>query len=208
MSSRPTIRVMVVDDHQMVRNGLAMFIKGFDDLELVGEAADGDEAIRLCSEVQPDVVLMDIVMPNRDGISATREIRQRCPNVRVIALTSFAETGQVKGMLQAGAIGYLLKDASVDELVDAIRAACEGRPTLGWRATQALINTELAPELTEREREVLNLMADGLTNRQIAARLNISTNTVNSHVRNILSKLGAANRTEAVVTARKHDLLD
>jgi two-component system, NarL family, response regulator LiaR len=207
------IRVLLVDDHKMVRSGLAMLLKGFSDLELVGEASNGEEGVRLCAELQPDVVLMDLVMPEMDGVAATQQIRQKYPNIQVIALTSFKDKEHVQGALQAGANGYLLKDASVDELVNAIRAAKLGKPTLAWEATQALIKAAATPtppehDLTERERETLVLIAEGLTNRQIAGRLEISPFTVNAHVSNILSKLGAASRTEAVSLALQHNLLD
>jgi len=204
------IRVMLVDDHTMVRRGLVTFLKAFDDLELAGEAESGEAAIRLCAEVLPDVILMDMVMPDMDGAAATRAIRQQFPQVQVIALTSFKEGDLVKHALEAGAIGYLLKDVSADELAEAIRAAHAGRATLSPEAAQALVETSNqrpAPglDLTEREREVLALMVEGLNNTQIAGRLTVSSSTVKSHVSNILSKLGVASRTEAVSLAlRSH----
>jgi len=200
------IRVMLVDDHTMVRRGLVTFLKAFDDLELAGEAESGEAAIRLCAEVLPDVILMDMVMPDMDGAAATRAIRQQFPQVQVLALTSFKEGDLVKHALEAGAIGYLLKDVSADELAEAIRAAQAGRATLSPEAAQALVETanqRPAPglDLTEREREVLALMVEGLNNTQIAGRLTVSSSTVKSHVSNILSKLGVASRTEAVSLA-------
>jgi len=206
------IRVMLVDDHTMVRRGLAAFLKVFDDLQLAGEAESGAAAIQLCGEIVPDVVLMDMVMPDMDGATATRAIRQQFPQVQVIALTSFKEGDLVKNALQAGAIGYLLKDLSADELAQAIRAAHAGRATLSPEAAQALIETanqSLEPglALTEREREVLALMVEGLNNTQIAARLSVSPSTIKSHVSNILAKLGVASRTEAVSLALRHHIV-
>jgi two-component system, NarL family, response regulator LiaR len=206
LSPSQPIRVLLVDDHTMVRRGLAAFLKVFDDLQLAGEAASGAAAIQLCAEVAPDVVLMDMVMPDMDGAAATRAIRQQFPQVQVIALTSFKEGDLVKNALEAGAIGYLLKDVSADELVQAIRAAHAGRATLSPQAAQALVETANQPpaprlDLTERELEVLALMVEGLNNTQIAGRLTVSSSTIKSHVSNILSKLGVASRTEAVTLA-------
>jgi NarL family two-component system response regulator LiaR len=197
---------MLIDDHTMVRRGLATFLKIYDDLELAGEAESGEAAIQLCAKVLPDVILMDMVMPDMDGATATRLIRQRFPDVQVIALTSFKEGDLVKRALEAGAIGYLLKDVSAEELVQAIRAAHAGRVTLSPEAAQALVDTtqqSLAndPKLTERELEVLKLMVEGLNNTQIAGKLVVSPSTIKSHVSSILSKLGVASRTEAVTLA-------
>jgi len=209
--SKP-IRVMVVDDHTMVRRGLATFLKVFDDLQLAGEAESGAAAIQLCGEILPDVVLMDMVMPDMDGATATRAICQKYPRVRVIALTSFKEGDLVKNALEAGAIAYLLKDVSADDLVRAIRAAHAGRATLSPEAAQALVETANQPQvpgldLTEREHEVLALMIEGLNNTQIAARLTVSPSTIKSHVSNILTKLGVSSRTEAVALALRHKLV-
>ncbi len=213
MNARPPIRVLLVDDHQMVRKGLATFLKVFDDLELAGEAADGAEAVSQCRRLQPDVVLMDMVMPEMDGATATRLIRKQCPDVQVLALTSFTEEKQVHNALQAGAIGYLLKDVSAEELAHAIRAAHAGRATLSPEATQALIQAASQPpeaghDLTEREQSVLALMVEGLSNTQIAGRLVVSPSTIKFHVSNILAKLGAASRSEAVALAVRNKLVD
>jgi NarL family two-component system response regulator LiaR len=196
----------------MVRRGLATFFKIFDDLELAGEAESGAAAIQLCAEVLPDVILMDMVMPDMDGAAATRAIRQQFPQVQVIALTSFKEGDLVKNALEAGAIGYLLKDVSAEVLVEAIRAAHAGRATLSPEAAQALVETTSqrpAPglNLTERELEVMTLMVEGLNNTQIAGRLSVSPSTIKSHVSNILSKLGVTSRTEAVTLALRSHLI-
>ena len=214
MTTSPSqpIRVMLVDDHTMVRRGLAAFLKVFDDLQLAGEAESGADAIQLCAKILPDVILMDMVMPDMDGAAATRAIRQQFPQVQVIALTSFKEGNLVKNALEAGAIGYLLKDVSADELVSAIRAAHAGRATLSPEAAQALVETANQPaapglDLTEREREVLALMIEGLNNTQIAGRLTVSPSTIKSHVSNILAKLGVASRTEAVTLALRNRII-
>jgi NarL family two-component system response regulator LiaR len=211
-TSSSRIRVLVVDDHTMVRRGLATFLKVFEDLELAGEAASGQAAIQLSAQLQPDVVLMDMVMPDMDGATATRLIRKQSPSIQVLALTSFKEEILVQSALQAGAIGYLLKDVSADELAQAIRAAHAGRATLSPEAAQALVHAASQPpapgfDLTERERVVLSLMVEGLNNTQIAARLTVSPSTVKSHVSNILSKLGVASRTEAVTLALRNRLV-
>ncbi len=211
MSVFQPIRVLLVDDHAMVRRGLATFLMVFDDLELAGEADSGAAAIRLCEQLQPDVVLMDLMMPDMDGATATRLIRRKHPKIQVVALTSFKEERMVQNALQAGAIGYLLKDVSADELARAIRAAHSGRATLAPEAAQALIDAANRPpmpgqNLTERERAVLALMVEGLNNTQIAARLVVSPSTVKSHVGHILAKLGVSSRSEAVSLALRSGL--
>jgi NarL family two-component system response regulator LiaR len=204
---------MLVDDHAMVRTGLKQFLKGFEDLELAGEASNGAEAVDLCQQAAPDVVLMDLVMPEMDGSQATRRICQLCPQVKVIALTSFQEQDRVEQALQAGAIGYLLKNVSAEELAGAIRAAHAGRPTLSQEAAEALVQAtrqrpELGDDLSGRERDVLALLVEGLSNAQIAERLMISPATVRYHVSGVLSKLGASTRAEAVSLAWRHHLVE
>lgn len=209
--SKP-IRVMLVDDHAMVRRGLATFLKVFDDLQLAGEAENGKAAIQLCAEILPDVILMDMLMPIMDGTTATRAIRQQFPQVQVIALTSFKDGELIKNVLEAGAIGYLLKEVSADDLVWAIRAAHAGRATLSPEVAQSLVEAANLPpppglNLTERERAVLTLMIEGLNNIQIAGRLTVSPSTIKSHVSNILAKLGVASRTEAVTLALRNHIV-
>ncbi|RIK42071.1 MAG: DNA-binding response regulator [Chloroflexi bacterium] len=205
---------MLVDDHAVVRSGLAAFLLAYEDLELVAEASDGAEAVRLCERSRPDVILMDLIMPRMDGATATRTIRERYPEVQVLILTSFKEDNLVQDALKAGAIGYLLKNVTAEELSNAIRAAHRGRATLAPEAAQALIhvatqNRELLPghDLTERERDVLKLMVTGKDNNEIADALIVSRSTVKFHVSNILSKLHASSRTEAVAIALQHNLV-
>jgi NarL family two-component system response regulator LiaR len=203
---------MLVDDHAMVRRGLATFLKVFDDLQLAGEAESGAAAIQLCAEILPDVILMDMSMPGMDGATATQAIHKEFPHIKVIVLTSFKEGKLIKAALEAGAIGYLLKDVSADDLVWAIRAAHAGRATLSPEAAQALVETANLPpvpglDLTERERDVLALMIDGLNNTQIAGRLTVSPSTIKSHVSHILSKLSVTSRTEAVTLALRNHII-
>jgi len=206
------IRVMVVDDHAVVRSGLATFLLSCDDMVLVGEAANGEQAVNVCGELLPDVVLMDLVMPEMDGVAATAAIRKANPEVQVIALTSFREEERVQSVIEAGAIGYLLKNASAEELVHAIRAAVNGEPTLAPEAVQALVHAASHPNhrhdynLTPREQEVLALMTEGLNNREIAEQLVVSRSTVKFHVSSILAKLGTSSRTEAVALSYQHHL--
>lgn len=199
-------RVMIVDDHAMVRSGLAAFLSVADDCVLVGEADSGVQALRMCADVQPDVVLMDLVMPGMNGVATTRAIRERFPAVQVIALTSFPEDQLIQEVLEAGALSYLLKNVSADELARAIRAAHQGQSTLAPEAAQALIARVTRPktpghDLSAREREVLALMVQGLNNPEIAERLVVGRSTVKFHVSSILGKLGVQSRTEAVALA-------
>lgn len=213
MGAKPRIRVLLVDDHAVVRGGLRFFLASSDDIDVVGEAANGREAVEQVAILEPQVVVMDMIMPEVDGIAATQELHLRFPHVRVLALSSFAEGELVQRALQAGAIGFLLKDASGAELVEAILKASVGAPTMSTRATQALVANLSAPsrpggDLSERELAVLRLMAGGLSNEQIAKRLYISRNTVRHHVHNTLIKFGAANRTEAVSLAIQHHMVE
>lgn len=213
MTETKTVRVMLVDDHVVVRSGLSSFLLAYDDLELVGEASGGELAISLCQKMRPDVVLMDLMMPGMDGATATKLIREKCPEIQVIALTSFKEKELVEGALKAGAIGYLLKDVTAEELAAAIRSAAAGKPTLAPEAAQVLIQATRVPadtpgfDLTDREREVLTLMVEGLNNKQIAERLVVSVSTAKFHVSSILSKLNANSRTEAVSFALQNRLV-
>ena len=212
MSDKTAIRVMIVDDHALVRSGLEAFLMVQKDLKLVAQARNGQQAITLCAEAQPDVVLMDLLMPGLSGIEVIGQIRQKFPHIRCIALTSYKDEDLVQGALQAGAIGYLLKDVSAEDLAGAIRLAHAGRPALAAEAAQALIQMSqrgAAPgaDLSDREREVLALMVEGLNNPEIAGRLVLSRGTVKSHVSSILSKLGVASRTEAVSLALQNHLV-
>ena len=213
MSEIETIRVMLVDDHDMVRRGLAVFIHGFDDFELVGEASDGEEAIAMVPTYEPDVILMDIQMPNTTGIEATKTIRSQYPDVQIIALTSFKDEELVRSAMEAGAIGYLIKNSSVQDIAAAIRQAAHGVPTLSTEATRALIKAATQPrrpgyDLTDREYDVLALLVQGMNNSQIADKLFVGRSTVKTHVSNILSKLGVSNRLEAATLAIEYDLVD
>jgi two-component system, NarL family, response regulator LiaR len=206
------IKVMLVDDHMVVRSGLGTVLSVFDDMKLVGEAADGEEALRLCERLQPDVILMDLLMPRMDGVAAIKAAKQRWPQIQIIALTSFKEKEYVEGALKAGASGYLLKNVSADELVNAIRRVASGQPSLSPEAAQVLIQRvnepfTLGQDMTEREKEILALMVEGLSNKDIAERLVVSRSTVKFHVSNILSKLNVTGRTEAVAIAVKHHLV-
>ena len=212
MDDTARIRVMIVDDHGIVRRGLTAVLRTFADLDLVGEAWDGQEAVERCEELQPDVILMDLIMPVLGGVAATRSIHRRWPQVQIIALTSFQEKELVQEALQAGAISYLLKNVSGEDLAEAIRAAYAGRSILAPEAVQALIQPgkpEPTPsyDLTPREREVLALLVKGLNNAEIARRLSISPSTSKAHVSNILSKLGVSNRAEAISLALQQNLV-
>lgn len=203
---------MVVDDHPVVRDGLKNMFLVFDDLQLVGEAEDGNEALVLCQQEALDVILMDILMPGMNGIEATHAILKQHPQVKIIILTSYPEDDLVQKSLEAGAIGYVLKNASIDDLADAIRSAHSGMPTLSPEATKVLISAKTGPakpggNLSPREIEVLALIAQGLNNEEIAERLVISPATARHHVSACIQKLDAANRAEAAVLAVKLGLI-
>jgi DNA-binding NarL/FixJ family response regulator len=205
------IRILIVDDHSVVRQGLRMFLRWDPELEVVGEAQDGAQALRLARQLHPDVVLMDLLMPVMDGIAATAAIRQELPETEVLALTSVLEDASVVGAVRAGAIGYLLKDTNAPELCGAIKAAAAGQVQLTPRAAARLMQAVNAPKnpeaLTERETEVLRLVAQGQANKQIAASLHITEKTVKIHVSNILSKLGVQSRTQATLYAIRAGLV-
>src|SRR3712207_1843964 len=205
------IRILIADDHAVVRQGLRMFLGLDPELQVVGEASNGAEAVRLAQELEPDVVLMDLLMPEMDGISATTVIRAEVPDVEVVALTSVLEDSSVVGAVRAGAIGYLLKDTQADELCRAIKAAAAGQVQLSPQAAARLMREVRAPEspeaLTERETEVLRLLAQGRANKEIAQRMHIGEQTVKTHVSNILAKLGVQSRTQAALYAARIGLV-
>ncbi len=206
------IRIMIVDDHAVVRSGLSKFLMVNKDFKLVAEASDGAEALQMVSLHHPDVILMDLMMPEVDGITATRAIRQKYPQVKIIALTSFSEQNLIQGALQAGVTGYLQKNVTAVELANAIRSAYQGRTTLSQEALNVLANAGAQPtvpgdELTERERDVLKAMVEGLNNQEIAKKLIISLGTVKFHISNIFQKLGINNRVEAVKMAIEQKLV-
>ena len=212
MAQQKPIQVMIVDDHPMVRDGLKVFLSVSPGMECSGEASSGEEALDLCGAVKPDVVLMDLLMPGMGGVAAIQAIRQRLPQVRIIALTSFAEPDLVQQAIRAGAVGYLLKNMTMGDLAEAIRAAYAGRSVMAPEATAAMMQALSQPageiiDLTERERQILSLMVDGLSNQEIAYRLVISESTARFHVSNVLMKLGVNNRTAAVRTAIQLKLL-
>jgi two-component system, NarL family, response regulator LiaR len=204
-------RVLITDDHGVVRQGLRMFLSLDPDFEVVGEASNGEEALAMARDLGPDVVLMDLLMPVMDGISATEKIRAELPEVEVIALTSVLEDASVTGAVRAGAIGYLLKDTDSEELSRAIKAAAEGRVHLAPEAAARLMREVRAPDspeaLTDREAEVLRLLAHGKANKQIASSLYVSEKTVKAHVSSILRKLGVQSRTQAALYAVRAGLV-
>ncbi|HET9477494.1 MAG TPA: response regulator transcription factor [Dehalococcoidia bacterium] len=206
------IRVLIADDHAVVRQGLRMFLALDPDLEVVGDAEDGSEAVRLAKELHPDVVLMDMLMPVMDGVAATGAIRQALPDTEVIALTSVLDDSSVVGAVKAGAIGYLLKDTNADELCRAIKAAAAGQVQLSPQAAARLVREVRAPDvfapnLSERETQVLRLIARGKANKEIAAELTIGEKTVKTHVSSILNKLGVQSRTQAAIYAAQSGLV-
>jgi DNA-binding NarL/FixJ family response regulator len=206
------IRILIVDDHAVVRQGLRMFLGLDPDLEILGEAMDGKQGIEMARQLKPDVILMDLLMPVMDGVTAIGLLRRELPDTEIIALTSVLEDNAVIGAMRAGAIGYLLKDTQSEELIKAIKAAAEGQVQLSPRVASRLIREIRAPEspevLTERETDVLRLLAKGLSNKEIANTLVIGEKTVKTHVSNILSKLGVSSRTQAALHAARIGLVD
>lgn len=206
------IHILIVDDHEIIRRGLSVLLESHADFRLIGEASNGIQALEQCAKLHPDVVLMDLKMPQMDGVQATRLIRAGYPCVRVIILTCASDPEAVTMAIQAGAISYLEKDVSHEHLASAIRAAYQGNRTLSPAATQAIISAAIHPpdpvfELTDRETEVLGLMVEGHTNPEIALQLSVSRSTVKYHISAILAKLGVVNRSEAVAFALKNKLL-
>ncbi len=205
------IRVLIVDDHALVRQGLRLFLRTDPDLEVVGEAGDGEEAVRLAAELRPDVVLMDLLLPKLDGIRATEAVRKTLPDTQVVALTSVLEDASVVGAVKAGAIGYLLKNVEAAELIDAIHAAAAGHVRLSREASARLVREIHAPQspemLTPREVQVLRLVATGESNKEIARGLGITEQTAKSHVHSILGKLGMLSRTQAAIHAARIGLI-
>ena len=206
----PHVRVLLVDDHAVVRQGLRLFLGLDEGIEVVGEAANGEEALHEAERLRPEVVVMDLMMPVMDGIAATRELRRRLPDTEVIALTSTLEEHKVNGAIEAGAISYMLKDASSDTLADAIHAAARGEVRLHPEAARRLVRDFRSPEmresLTPKETLVLQLLARGHSNRDIAAEQGVSEATVKTHVSRLLSKLGLDSRTQAALYALKHGI--
>ena len=204
------IRVLVVDDHTIVRNGLVQLLAAAGDLEVIGSAGDGPTAVALCAEHRPDVVLMDLSMPGMSGIEATRLICERAPGSQVLVLTSFVDRDRVVEALEAGAIGYLLKDAEPDELISGIRSAARGESPLDPRAARTMLaaqrSTGPLESLTDREREVLTLVAEGLPNKQIARQLGISEKTVKAHLTSAFRTIGVDDRMQAGLWARRNGL--
>jgi NarL family two-component system response regulator LiaR len=207
------IRVLIADDHALVRNGLKMFLDTWADIEVVGQAANGQEAIDECNQLKPDVVLMDLMMPQMDGIAAARAILHSNPTIRIIALTSFKEDERIYTAVKAGIVGYLLKDCTPEELASAVRDVYAGKITIPGEYLQAALRVaenlnSRQFQLSEREHDVLLLIVRGFSNRQIAHNLTLGESTVKFHVSNILSKLGVATRAEAVALAIQHNLVD
>jgi DNA-binding NarL/FixJ family response regulator len=202
------IRVLVAEDHAVVRSGLLQLLGDVEHVEVLGAATDGEDAVRLAAEHRPDVVLMDLEMPGLDGIQATRQIRAANADVNVVVLTAFSDRRRILDAIDAGAVGYLLKDAEPDELIRGLEAAARGESPLAPQAAQALVaaraEQQTVPELTPREREVLALLADGLPNKLIARRLEISEKTVKAHLTNIFHRIGVTDRTQAALWAQRH----
>lgn len=205
------VSVLVVDDHVLIRRGLTDLFSAHDDIELAGAAADGNEAVAIATATQPDVVLMDLSMPGLDGTEATREVLKVSPSSKVVILTSFSEAARITDAVQAGAIGYLLKDSEPETLISGVRAAARGDAPFDARAARALLpNQRLGGVelLTAREREILSLVASGLANKMVARRLGISEKTVKAHLTNVYAAIGVADRTSAALWAQRHGLAD
>jgi len=204
------IRVLLADDHDVVRRGLSALLEGAEDISVVGAAADGSEAVTLSRQQTPDVVLMDLSMPGVDGVEATRQVVAERPGAKVVILTSFSDRDRILDALDAGAVGYLLKDAEPDELLRGVRAAARGESPLAPKAAQAVLEAraESRPtaDLTGREREVLELLAEGLANKQIARRLGIAEKTVKAHLTSVFQRIGVTDRTQAALWARRQGL--
>lgn len=215
LGSTLPIKVLVVDDHEMVRRGIISYLETEDDIEVVGEASDGAQAVELCQKLKPDVVLMDLIMQNMDGIAATKKIKTELPETKIIILTSFVDEQLVFPALEAGALSYLLKTATAEDIVNAIRSAQESQSIIEPKVAAQMVHrlqsasTAKLPheELTERELEVLRLIGEGLTNQEIAETLFIGIKTVKTHVSNILSKLGVNDRTQAAIYAHRNKLV-
>lgn len=204
------IRVLLADDHKIVRIGLERLLANYDDIELLASATDGAEAVAMALELQPDVLLMDMSMPEMDGVEATRQVATASPGTRVVVFTSFSDRERILDALDAGAIGYLLKDAEPEELIEGIRAAVRGESPLAPKAASAVIaaRTKVRPELSERESEVLVLIAAGMTNKEIARRMGIAEKTVKAHLTNIFQRIGVRDRTQAALWAERNGLLE
>ncbi|MBA7704142.1 Transcriptional regulatory protein LiaR [subsurface metagenome] len=206
------IKVLIADDHPLVRHGIKTFLETYDDIYIVGEAENGREAIEICEKHLPDVVLMDVRMPGLNGIEATNHILKKRPNIKVIILTSFIDKELIENSLKAGASSYLLKNESGERIVRVIRDAYQGKSNLSSEATQIMISEVRNPlskryQLTKREKEILSLMVEGLSNKEIAKRLTLSTSTIQFHITNILSKFGVSKRTAAIYLALKQKLV-
>jgi NarL family two-component system response regulator LiaR len=212
LNEKNKIKVLIVDDHPVVRNGLITFLENYDDINIIGEAENGKEAIEFCENSKTDVVLMDIRMPKLSGIEATDQILKKIPNIKVIILTSFIDKELIANALKVGASSYLLKNEPGEKIIRVIRDAFQGKSNLSSEVTQIMISELRNPsskrfQLTRREKEILSLMVEGLSNKEIARRLTLSTSTIQFHVTNILSKLGVSKRTEAIYLAIKQNLV-
>jgi two-component system, NarL family, response regulator LiaR len=213
MGAKTPIRVLVVDDHRHIHDVITRVLIGLSDISLVGQAANGTEAIRLCEEVHPDLVLMDVVMPVMDGMQATGRIREKYPEIKILVLSSFQDHESVHQLLRGGAVGYITKDALTNDLVNVIRTTMQGKAVFSPNVIEKLISPDAVPHatekfnLTDRELEILVAMADGLTLQQMALKFSIALTTVKYHSANIFRKLGAQNRSEALVVALKNNLI-